>query len=95
MLTAKEAGLSGADDQAIYDFAKEKGRALLTFDRDFGDIFRFDIARSAGVVIVLISKMTRQEIIDITLGFLSLPEKLELAGKLVIIGKNKIRISGK
>lgn len=95
VLTVKEAGLTGTDDDAIFDFALENKRVLLTLDRGFGDIFHFKIAKSAGVIIILINQMSHQEIVHILLGFLSIAENRDLKSKLVIIGKTKIRISGR
>ncbi len=92
VLAAKEAGLSGKSDEDVFDFAQKSKRILLTFDRGFGDIFRFKIRESSGVILLLIHNMSRAEIIDIPLTFFSVLSKRNLAGKLVIIGKHKIRI---
>lgn len=93
VLTAKDAGLKGKDDETIFAFAQKQKRILLTFDRGFGDIFRFNIKRSHGVIIVLINQMNSSEIPNITLLFISTTKEQNLRGKLVIIGKTKIRIS--
>ena len=93
-LTVKEAGLTGSDDEIIFNFANENKRILLTYDRGFGDIFRFNISGSSGVVIVLTSRMKKNEIVNIILSFMStINKQSDLRGKLVIIGKNKIRIT--
>ena len=92
-LTVRDAGLIGVDDGAIFKFACENKRILLTFDRGFGDIFRFNIAKSCGIVIVLVGQMRQDEIISIVLSFLSTVGKpTDLRGRLIIIGKTKIRI---
>ena len=93
ILTAREAGLIGADDDAIFDFALKDKRILLTFDREFGNIFRFSINKSAGVVIILIGQMSKEETINIPLNFFSFAKSRDLKSKLVIIGKTRIRIS--
>jgi len=93
ILTVSEIGLSDADDAKIFKTAVSRKRILLTFDRGFGDIFRFDISGSFGIVIILISQMTRKEIVNLPLAFFRLQKGKSLAGKLVIIGKRKIRIS--
>ena len=77
-----------------YIFINENKRILLTYDRGFGDIFRFNISKSRGVIIVLTSKMKKNEIINIILSFMStINKQADLRGKLVIIGKSKIRIT--
>ena len=82
----------GADDERVFELAKESERVLLTFDRGFGDFFRFDIENSAGIVIVLIGKLMKEDIIKNTLIFFKSDIAKDLRGKLVIIRKSKIRI---
>jgi len=93
-LTVKDARLTGSDDETIFKFACENKRILLTYDRGFGDIFRFNISESDGIVIILTGRMKKDEIINIVLSFMSIVNKqIDLRGKLVIIGKSKIRIT--
>src|SRR3989344_5594725 len=91
--TVKEAGLVGSDDDAVFNFAVEKGLVLLTFDRGFGDIFRFNISKGAGVIIILISRMSREEIVAIIINFILFSKDRDMSGKLALVGKSKIRIS--
>ena len=94
MLTVRDAKLTGSDDETIFKFAYENKRILLTYDRGFGDIFRFNISKSNGIIIVLIGKMKKDKIINIILSFMSTVSKqFDLHGKLIIIGKSKIRIT--
>lgn len=93
VLTVKEAKLTGFDDETIFNFACSSKRILLTFDRGFGDIFRFNISKSSGIIVMLISQMSRDEIVGIILKFVFLIQSHGLDGKLAIIGKTKIRIS--
>lgn len=83
------------DDDKIFGYASDKRLVLLTFDRGFGDIFRFDISSSAGVVVMLISQMTKEEMTNILLAFLNSLKGKRLEGQLVIIGKRRIRISSR
>ena len=93
-LTVRDTKLTGSDDETIFKFACENKRILLTYDRGFGDIFRFNISESNGVIIVLNSQMKKNECIDIILSFMStINKQTDLCGKLVIIGKSKIRIT--
>ncbi|NCF75316.1 MAG: hypothetical protein GWO87_02420 [Xanthomonadaceae bacterium] len=86
--------MNGSDDETIFKFAYENKKILLTYDRGFGDIFRFNISKSNGVIIVLTSKMKKNEIVNIILSFIStINKQADLRGKLVIIGKNKIRVT--
>ncbi len=93
VLTVREARLSGADDDTVFKFAGENKRILLSFDRGFGDIFRFNIGKSYGVVIVLVEQMGKTEIVSTILTFLSVMNKAgALRGKLAILGKTRIRL---
>ena len=85
-----EIGMSGASDDSIFEYALDKNLILLTFDRGFGDIFRFDIKNSPGVIIELINQMNKDDLGLVLQAFLS--RKPDLFGKLVIIGKKKIRV---
>ena len=93
VLTVKDAGLTGTDDDTIFNFSRDNKRILLTFDRGFGDIFRFNISKSSGVIVILISQMSRDGIIGILSKFISLIQDQGFDGKLAIIGKTRIRIS--
>ncbi|MBU2635103.1 DUF5615 family PIN-like protein [Patescibacteria group bacterium] len=92
ILTVDKANLKGVSDDFIFDFAVKNKRILLTFDREFGDFFRFNIRNSAGVVIVLISRMQKREIIRNTITFFKNIYKDDLERKLVIIGRTRVRI---
>jgi len=92
VLMASEANLEGASDDSVFNFAVKTKRILLTFDREFGNFFRFNIEESAGVVIVLIDKLQKKEIIKNTLSFFENRKQRDLKGKLIIISKTKARI---
>ena len=93
ILTVREAGLTGSDDDTIFGFAVENKRVLLSFDRGFGDIFRFNIHKSSGVIVVLVGQMSKSEIIGIILTFLAaLKSPAGLRGKLAILGRTRIRL---
>ncbi|MFH1456568.1 MAG: DUF5615 family PIN-like protein [Patescibacteria group bacterium] len=93
--TVKDAKLIGASDDEIFNFIKKSKRILVTFDRGFGDIFRFDISKSSGVIVVLNAKMKKDEVANTILGFTKFIANKNLKGKLVIVGKNKVRIIGR
>ena len=92
ILTVNEANLKGTSDDSVFGFAVKTKRILLTFDREFGNFFRFNIKKSAGVVIILIEKMEKKDIIKNTLSFFKNMKQRDLKGKLVIISKTKARI---
>lgn len=91
--TVFDLNLSSASDEEVFKKALKEQRALLTFDRGFGDIFRFNIYDSFGVIIVLIAQLTKTELLEIPIAFFKSVTKENLKGKLVIIGKSRVRIS--
>ncbi|MDZ4229415.1 MAG: DUF5615 family PIN-like protein [Patescibacteria group bacterium] len=93
VVTVFQAGLTGAEDEAVFKYAIAKKRILLSFDRGFGDIFRFNIAKSPGVMIVLIGQMSKTEAVKSILTFLGVIKTAAyFQGKLAILGKTRIRI---
>lgn len=92
ILGPNETNLKGASDDSVFNFAVKSKRILLTFDRGFGNFFRFNIGKSAGVVVILINRMRKREIIKKTLAFFKNMRRKKLKGKLIIISKTKARI---
>jgi predicted nuclease of predicted toxin-antitoxin system len=45
-----EEGMSGVDDAAIMNFARQEGRALITFDKHFANILLYPPSSHCGVV---------------------------------------------
>jgi predicted nuclease of predicted toxin-antitoxin system len=45
-------GLSGIDDGSLYEACRADGRALITLDRDFGEVLRFPPEDTAGIAIL-------------------------------------------
>ncbi|MBI5748906.1 MAG: DUF5615 family PIN-like protein, partial [Nitrospinae bacterium] len=67
--TALEAGLNSAEDTEIFTHSLKTSSILLTFDKDFGNIIRFKIRESHGIVIVYVEGMSREEILRRTINF--------------------------
>jgi predicted nuclease of predicted toxin-antitoxin system len=82
----------GASDENVFELAMKQKRVLLTFDREFGNIFIYDIKNSFGVVIILIGQLKKEEIIKYTTTFLKSELAKNMKKKLAIIGKKKVRI---
>jgi len=91
VISVREVNLQSAVDNAIYDYALNNNCVLLTFDRDFGNIMRFDIPQSSGIVIVYIEDTSKEEIIKNTLGIFKNFGESQFKGKLFIVEKNRVR----
>ena len=50
--TVHSEGLSGADDDLIYQTCRNSGRVLITLDLDFSNPFRFPPESTEGIVVV-------------------------------------------
>ena len=46
----QDLGLSGATDQAIFEWAQQNGAIVVTFDEDFADTRMYPIGSHAGVI---------------------------------------------
>lgn len=86
------ARLQAADDDKIFQYAAANSYIFLTFDKDFGNILMFNIEKSAGVIVVYVENMTREEIVNNTADFFQQFTAAQLKGKLFIIEKGRIRI---
>jgi predicted nuclease of predicted toxin-antitoxin system len=50
--TVRDQGLEGTDDHTLYDACLNEARALITLDRDFGQVLRFPPAMGRGIVVL-------------------------------------------
>jgi predicted nuclease of predicted toxin-antitoxin system len=51
-VTVAGQGLRGAADEILFEVCGRERRALVTLDRDFGQVLRYPPAASAGIVII-------------------------------------------
>ena len=90
---ASDVGLSRAGDMDIFRYAQHSRRILFTFDHGFGNLTRFAIHDSYGVVLMYIAGMDRKTIVDRTLFvFKHLLKNRHISGRLFIIKTESIRI---
>jgi hypothetical protein len=81
---ASEVNLEKSSDEEIFNYPVKTKQVLLTFDKDFGNIIRFNIRKSAGVVIFYIKRgMKKQTILQRVAKFFSRPRKFK--GTLFVI----------
>jgi predicted nuclease of predicted toxin-antitoxin system len=87
-----DVGLGGADDAVVRQFAVEHGRILVTLDADFGNILRFPLDRSPGIIWLRPwppSEAVIETLLDGTLRQLA---ETDMTGKLVVAEPGRIRI---
>ena len=90
---AIENGFENSSDEEIFDYILKNSKILLTFDRDFGNVLRFNIRDSKGVIIFYIENLWKETIIQRVLNFFSKFKERNLRSKLFIIDiSGRIRI---
>lgn len=52
VMTVRDQGLQGAPDEKVFAVSARESRALVTLDRDLGQVLRFPPSSSAGIVII-------------------------------------------
>lgn len=58
-VTVFSQGLRGAVDEKLFDVCTAESRALVTLDRDFGQVLRYPPAASAGIMVLEIRPRMR------------------------------------
>ena len=89
---AIEKGLERSPDEEIFNYILKSSQVFLTFDKDFGNIIRFDIKSSKGVVIIYTEKMMKTQIIKTIINFFQKIKEKDLKGKLFVIEPRGIRV---
>lgn len=93
-VAVSDLGLSGARDSTIRSLAVSFGRILVTMDADFGNILRYPVEGTPGVIWLRLHPPTEA---GIALALDRVLEKLgreNLAAKLVVVDEDKIRVRG-
>jgi predicted nuclease of predicted toxin-antitoxin system len=87
-----DAGLAGASDQTIFQWAQERDAVVVTFDEDFADTRMFPVGTHAGVIRLRVWPTTVEETERGIARLLSVATDEEIRGSLIIIDPERIRI---
>jgi hypothetical protein len=52
VMTVRDQQLEGASDEKVFEVSVREGRALVTLDRDLGQVLRFPPIASAGIIVI-------------------------------------------
>ena len=75
VMTVRDQNLNGVADEVLFGICAAEGRALITLDRDFGQVPRFPPEASAGIVILETGpRATLQELLGRIQDFLAVLE---------------------
>jgi hypothetical protein len=86
-------GLSGANDETLFEVCSNEGRVLVTLDFDFSQVLRFPPARSAGIAILAAPGKMTAGLLDHLIEQLTASIPLHpLEGRLWIVEPGRIRI---
>jgi predicted nuclease of predicted toxin-antitoxin system len=93
VVTVGDQGLRGAADETLFEVCRREGRALVTLDRDFGQVLRYPPAASAGIVVLEIGpRPTHAALLDRVRELLSVLNTRSPDGALWIVEPRRLRI---
>ncbi|HWZ32223.1 MAG TPA: DUF5615 family PIN-like protein [Bryobacteraceae bacterium] len=85
-------GMSGASDQAIFEWAQHRSAIVITFDEDFADTRMYPIGSHAGVIRLRVWPTTIEVAEAALARLLSATDDAALPGSLIIVDNLRIRI---
>ena len=86
--------LRGCRDERLADVCRAEGRALITFDKGFGDIRTYPPATYAGLIVLRLDRQSREHVLEAWSNVAPLLGREPLAGKLWIVDEDGVRIRG-
>lgn len=91
--TVRGQGLAGSPDAVIFEVCRSEARALLTLDRDFGQVHRFPPRHTAGIVVLDLGEPASLDSPRNRLReFLALAATRPLEGELWIVERGRVRV---
>lgn len=85
VLRASDIGMDRAADAEIFEYALAEKRILISFDRDFINIVRFNVKAAAGIVIFEIDRLSKETIQKRIINFFQSNSATRLKGRLFVI----------
>ncbi|MFB2983581.1 DUF5615 family PIN-like protein [Microseira sp. BLCC-F43] len=85
-------GLSGADDEVVWQQACAEGRFFITLDLDFSDVRRFPPGSHPGILLLRPRSRSRQAVLNLLSRVLSEQPLESLQGCLVVADEIQTRI---
>jgi predicted nuclease of predicted toxin-antitoxin system len=93
VLTVWDQDLHGISDEELFEVCVVEERALVTLDRDFGQVTRFPPGTSAGIIVLDVGpRTTLQAIIGRLRDFLAVLENHSVRGALWIVEPGRVRV---
>lgn len=80
-------------DNEVVALAKEQGRVIITFDRDFGEIYHFREKGNVGVIVLRLENQTVESVNAVLARFfVGQAETIDLDTTLVMLDEHRVRI---
>jgi predicted nuclease of predicted toxin-antitoxin system len=93
-LSVWDQDLRGAVDPRLASVCRAEQRALLTFDRGFGDIRQYPPEEHPGVVVLRLASQSRVHTLGVMRRLLPLIETMPLARRLWVVTEREVRLRG-
>ena len=91
--TVWDQGLRGVADGDLFELCAREQRALITLDRDFGQVTRFPPEKGAGIIVLDVKPRTTLDgIIGRLRDFLAVLKTRSVVGALWIVEPGRVRI---
>ena len=91
--TVRQEALQGASDIKLFDVCVREQRCLVTLDLDFADVTRFRSVRTAGIVVIRVSRNPSLPLLESLIRqFLTALERMPISGDLWIVEAGRIRV---
>ncbi|MGA8430323.1 MAG: DUF5615 family PIN-like protein [Candidatus Sulfotelmatobacter sp.] len=90
--TTQEEGLSGADDNGIWDVTQSEGRFLVTQDLDFSDERKFLPGTHYGIALIRLRQPNRRSLVRRTEQVFRFENISTWPGCFVVVTEHKIRV---
>jgi predicted nuclease of predicted toxin-antitoxin system len=91
-VTVVSQGLRGAADESLFEVCKSESRALITLDRDFGQVLRYPPSASAGIVILEVGPRPSPALLDRVRELLIVLRTQSPDGSLWIVEPGRLRV---
>ena len=88
----KESGLDKSDDSIIVDLATKEERTIITFDKHFGDIRRYNPKKLYGIIIIRIHPHLITDILSSINNLFRNYKAVSFKGRLIVLSKHGYRI---
>jgi len=89
----RDAGLKGAADTKIFEYAQEHGMIIISRDKEFGNLLKYPLGSHCGIIVVRFPRtFVRRQILDTITNFFSDVDTGRLPNNLTILESAKYRI---